>query len=73
MQSDGAYEYWRDSCAYESRLNVTHVDGHAYLGVGWDRSWLHLLSEHLHLSLSERIIVERRKGVRSGESDILDS
>lgn len=62
VEHDGAYDYWRDLCGDMARLNVTHVDGHADLGMAHDGSWLHLLGEHLHLPVSERIVVERRWG-----------
>jgi hypothetical protein len=59
VHHDGAFDYWQDLVAkYQTQIALTHVDAHADLGMG-DASWVHVVSELLHLPADQRVVPPR--------------
>jgi UPF0489 domain len=54
VHHDRAFDYWKELLAtHQGQIDLVHVDAHADLGLG-DRSWVHVVSELLHLPPDQR-------------------
>jgi hypothetical protein len=52
-QHDGAFDVLRDLHPSSGPLDLTHIDGHADLGMG-DPSWVYMIKELMQLPMAER-------------------